>query len=72
LVHIAEMFGRNESAGLYTPQSLIRKRKVYTTIQRKRNYNEIPAITPTRRVAAAKARCLCEIQRLIGMATVYE
>src|SRR5215468_2532834 len=28
----------NESAGLYTPRSLIRKYKIYTTIESKRNY----------------------------------
>jgi hypothetical protein len=28
----------NESAGLYTPRSLIRKRKIYTTVETKRNY----------------------------------
>src|SRR5215469_10446671 len=28
----------NENAGLYTPRSLIRKRKIYATVERKRNY----------------------------------
>src|SRR6266566_834846 len=31
----------NESAGLYTPRSLIRKCKVYTTVERERNYKRI-------------------------------
>jgi hypothetical protein len=38
LIHMAEMVGEDESAGLYTPRSLIRKRKVYTTVERERNY----------------------------------
>src|SRR5437762_13353824 len=33
---------KNESAGLYTPRSLIRKRKVYPTGQRKRDYEVAP------------------------------
>ena len=28
----------NESAGLYTPRSLIRKHKIYTTVEGKRDY----------------------------------
>jgi hypothetical protein len=63
---------KNESAGLYTPQSLIRKRKVYTTIQRKRNYNEISPTTPTAKSSHSEGEMPCAIQRLSGMATIYE
>src|SRR6266480_4695490 len=48
---------KNESAGLYTPRSLIRKHKIYTTGKRKRNYKEARCGGPARRAATGKARC---------------
>src|SRR6478672_11716041 len=46
----------NESVGLYTPRSLIRKPKIYTTIGPKRNYKEARCDGPARREATRKAR----------------
>src|SRR5262249_5900613 len=45
----------NESARLYTPRSLIRKPKVYTTVERKRNYKATRCDGPASRAAAGKA-----------------
>ncbi|PYK19038.1 MAG: hypothetical protein DME53_02950 [Verrucomicrobia bacterium] len=38
MIHKLEGLEKNESAGLYTPRYLIRKSKIYTTLERKGNY----------------------------------
>src|SRR5215471_8270862 len=46
----------NESAGLYTPRSLIRKPKIYTTVEGERNYKEAPCDSPAREAVTRIAR----------------
>src|SRR5262249_8211271 len=46
----------NESAGLYTPRSLIRKPKIYTTVEGERNCKEAPCDGPPREAVTRMAR----------------
>src|SRR4029077_12100832 len=59
----------NESAGLYTPRSLLRKRKIYTTVERKRNYKRSFLWRPGAKSSYRNGEMLLlGIQRSLGMA----
>src|SRR4030095_5577615 len=48
---------KNENAGLYTPRSLIRKPKIYTTVNCKGITQKARCEGPARRAATGKAKC---------------
>jgi len=77
LVHKLKVVEKNESAGLYTPRSLIRKPKIYTTIGCKRNYKGSAQGRPGAKSSYRKAKCPFARNPEIpgvspGMTTTYE